>query len=181
MIKQGMQDKLELLKSQYSYLDAWSRAEPKKKEGGDKSVSKIESKLIKKGYLKPRLLWTKQTKAIIIENIPISGIFTDLVARYNEDLIKLRNGTYEEVLEIYLQKTLAGSAFNMGVFSMRTAHSRVISQSRMVKDFMRQINSLWPDIKPPENFEIQPDKDLRRYEKLVARALVTRERLSGKV
>lgn len=114
LIKQGIQDKSNLLNNQKSYL----------------GLMADKLKVLGLGAERTELLRTA-----LIDNTPISGVFTSLYEKYDEVLLKLKDAPLEEVSEIYTSRVLSGSAFNLNVFTMRQSHSRVYCQSRIVKEF----------------------------------------------
>jgi hypothetical protein len=114
MIEQGAEDKKQLLTSQKDYL------------------ALMASKIKGLGLGAQR---TELTRKALIEYTPISGVFTSQQKRYEAELLILKDKDLDKACQVYLDKELSGSAFNLNVFSMRTSHSRVLAKSKMVKDF----------------------------------------------
>jgi len=113
LIDQGFSDKIELLKGQLEYLGTMA-----------KTLKKFS----------PEATVTDSLRSIMKNFHPIGKLFSLHTETYDNELTILEKGNASEIIDIYINKVLAGSTFNMGVFSMRKSHSRVFNQSRLVKD-----------------------------------------------
>lgn len=122
---------------------------------------------------------TNRIKKVLIENLPISGVFTSQQKRYGKELEILKDKDQEKAIEVYTSRTLSGSAFNLGVFSMRNSHSRILARSRMVKDFINESRSLLKQGVTLTGFPEPNLKELVKLEKVVKRLLVKRESVSA--
>jgi hypothetical protein len=151
-----MQDKLKILREQLEYL---------------KRMSKVLKEL---GLGATR---TESIRVALINCTPISGAFTAALANSQHELEVLRVGTDEEKVDLYLRRQLTGKSWTSEVFSIRTSHSRILNQARMVKD---TINSLKVIPDTIESITIPTsDKEIQRVEKMTARLNVARDRIKN--
>lgn len=155
MVEQCAEDKIKLLESQKGYLA-------------------LMAKKIKELNLEARV--TSRLREVLIDNTPISGVFTSQEIKYERELQMLKENDPVKALEVYESKVLSGSAFNLGVFSMRNSHSRVLAKARMVKDFLNYTKDLLrlKDLDPYTNFPEPKIKEMIKLEKVVNRLKLRR-------
>lgn len=154
MIEQCAEDKTKLLESQRDYMA-------------------LISKKVKLLDLEASV--TNRLRELLIDNTPISGVFTSQETRYEKELVLLKDKDLSKAIEVYTSKALAGSAFNLGVFSMRNSHSRILAKARMVKDFLNYSKKyISSNINLDKDFPEPNIKNMVKLEKTVTRLKIRR-------
>lgn len=117
IVQQGKEDHIKIIELQKEYL-------------------KVLSEKIRGTFSEARI--ANQIRLLLVEYHPLLGAIGSINNNITEALIMLENGTQEQINDIFKSRVLSASMINMGIFSMRTARSRILAQSRLVKEFRTQ-------------------------------------------
>lgn len=72
----------------------------------------------------------------LLECNPLSMVINSLHQKSLETMKVLTSGTEDQKRDLYLSRDILGSSISLGIFSMRSSRSRILSQARLTKDLM---------------------------------------------